>query len=115
MRNDPLRTLIAAGCLLGGIGLHLNAGIDFVFGAVLWLILAATIGYMLPYGWMVLVAPIPWLVGVAGGVLVGLHPAGFGEAWALPLFLSTIAGAIGVIFGAAARRNQGRSSRQGRG
>lgn len=108
VRDDPVRTLIAAGCLLAGIGLHLNAGFDFVFGAVLWLILAATIGFMVPSGWMILVAPVPWLVGVAGGVLVGLHSAGFGEAWALPLVLSTIAGAIGVIFGAAARRNQNR-------
>lgn len=111
--DDQLRMMIAAGCLLGGIGIHFSGSVDFTIGVVIWLALAATIGYMLPYGWMVLVAPIPWLLGVGGGVLVGQHEE-LGAIWALPLVLSTLAGVFGVIFGAAARRNQNRRNRQDR-
>lgn len=109
--DDQIRMLIAAGCLIGGIGIHFNGDVNVAIGMVLWLALAATIGFMLPYGWMILVAPIPWLVGVGGGVLIGQHE-GLGEAWALPLVLSTLAGVFGIIFGAAARRNNNRTGRQ---
>lgn len=111
--DDQIRLMIAAGCLLGGIGIHFSGSVDFIIGVVIWLALAATIGYMIPYGWMVLVAPIPWLLGVGGGVLVGQHEE-LGQIWALPLALSTLAGVFGVIFGAAARRNQNQSNRQDR-
>jgi hypothetical protein len=97
-----LRAAIAIGCVLGGIWLHYAATVDFGLGLVLWLGLATGAGFMLPYWWIVAIAPIPWLAGVAGGVLLGQHDD-LGGAWALSLIFSTLAGVIGVVLGAAVR------------
>jgi hypothetical protein len=103
VNRDVFRSAIAAGCVVGGIWIHYSGNIDFAPGTILWLLLAAGAGYMRPLGWMVVVAPIPWIVGVGGGVLTGRYDD-FGEVWYVAFLFSTIAGLIGVIIGAAAGR-----------
>jgi hypothetical protein len=108
VHSETFRTAIAAGCILGGVFIHYSGTIMLTLGVFIWLLLAAGAGFMRPTGWMLLAAPIPWLVGVAGGALVGQHDS-IGEFWFVPFLLSTIAGAIGVTFGVAARKGNTRS------
>jgi hypothetical protein len=109
--NPTLRFAIAIGCILGGIYIHLTGTIPLAPGVFVWLLLAAGAGYMIPTGWLLLIAPVPWIIGVAGGTLLGQHDA-FSEFWFIPLLLSTAAGAIGVVFGVAARKNKSRSRQE---
>jgi hypothetical protein len=106
--NETYRTAIAAGCILGGIYIHYSGTVVFTFGVFLWLLLAAGAGYMRPTGWLLLVAPVPWIVGVGAGMLTGQHEP-LGGAWLLPFLLSTVAGAIGVTFGVTASKGNTRS------
>jgi hypothetical protein len=108
MTQDAFRSLIALGCVIGGIWIHYSGSIDFAPGMLIWLLLAAGAGYMRPFGWMIAIAPVPWIVGVGGGVLTGQYDD-LGDVWYLAFFVSTVAGIIGVIIGAAARRSSGRT------
>jgi hypothetical protein len=101
--NETFRTAIAAGCILGAVVIHYSGTIMFTLGVVIWLLLAMGAGYMRPSGWLLLTAPAPWILGVGGGMLTGQHET-LGEFWLLPFLLSTLAGAIGVIFRVSARR-----------
>jgi hypothetical protein len=109
--NDAFRTAVAAGCVIGATYIHFSGTIMFTIGVVLWLLLAMGAGFMRPSGWMLFIAPVPWIAGVSLGVLLGRHES-FGEVWLLPFALSTIAGLIGVTFGVAARKNDTRSKRE---
>lgn len=111
MNNETFRTTIAVGCILGAIVIHFTGTIVLTLGAFIWLLLAAGAGYMRPTGWLLLVAPLPWLIGVVGGTLVGQHDS-IGQYWFVPFLLSTIAGLIGVIFGVAARKGNTRSKQE---
>ena len=107
MESQTYRTVIAIGCIAAATVIHFLGTIAFVVGVVIWLLLAMGAGFMRPSGWLLLAAPVPWLVGVGIGVLTGRHES-FGEYWLLPFLLSTIAGAIGITFGVAARKNKTR-------
>jgi hypothetical protein len=107
LNQAAFRRSIAFGCVAGGIWLHYGGNIDFAAGMILWLLLAAGAGYMRPFGWTVAIAPIPWLLGVGGGVLTGRYD-GFGDVWFVAFLVSTLAGVIGVIMGAGAARSRGR-------
>jgi hypothetical protein len=113
LTGETYRTAIAAGCILAAIFIHYSGTVVFTLGVVIWLLLAMAVGFMRPTGWMLLAAPVPWIVGVGGGMLTGQHDS-LGEVWLLPFLLSTIAGVIGVIFGVAARRGNTRSKAEGR-
>jgi hypothetical protein len=106
-----VRTAIAASCIIGATAMHFFGNIVFTLGVVIWLLLAMGAGFMRPTGWLLLAAPVPWLMGVGLGVLTGRQDS-FGEVWLLPFFLSTAAGLIGVTFGVAARKNNSRSKRE---
>jgi hypothetical protein len=108
VNSETFRTLVAAGCVIGGTVIHFAGTMAFTLGVILWLFLAMGAGFMRPTGWLLLVAPVPWIVGVGGGMLVGQHDS-LGEVWLLPFLLSTAAGAIGVIFGVAARKGNTRA------
>lgn len=114
MRNETIRTAIAAGCIAGGTVIHFAGTVVFTLGVFLWLLLAMGAGYMRPSGWMLLAAPVPWIVGVGGGMLVGQHDS-LGEVWLLPFLLSLAAGVIGIIFGVAARKGNTRSKLESQG
>ena len=103
--GEGFRTAITIGCILGAIYIHYSGTLPFAMGAVIWLVLAMGAGFMRPTGWLLLTAPIPWLAGVGGGVLIGRYDS-LGEGWLLPFAVSTLAGVIGIIFGAAARRGR---------
>ena len=103
MSQESVRNVVAAGCLIGGIVIHYSGGLNFGVGLMLWFILAATMGYMRPFPWIIVAAPLPWLIGVVGGVATGTHET-LGDAWYIPLALSTIVGILGIIFGVSARR-----------
>jgi hypothetical protein len=105
--QNAIRNSVAFGCVVGGIWLHYSATIDFLPGMLIWLFLAAGAGYMRPSGWMILVAPVPYIVGVGGGLLTGQHET-LGEVWLMSFLISTIAGVIGIIIGAAAKQGRGR-------
>jgi hypothetical protein len=109
--NPTFRIVVAIGCILGGIYIHLTGAIPLAPGLFVWLLLAAGAGYMIASGWLLLVAPVPWIIGVAGGTLIGQHDA-FSEFWFIPLLLSTAAGAIGATAGIAARKNKSRSRQE---
>ena len=112
MTSDAYRNAIALGCVLGGIWIHYSGTLIFTLGVLLWLLLAMGAGFMRPSARMLLVAPVPWIAGVGGGMLTGRHDS-LGELWLLPLILSTLAGVIGIIFGVAARRGRhGRNTRE---
>jgi hypothetical protein len=115
LNNETFRTAIAAGCVMGAIVIHFTGSVVFTVGVILWLLLAMGAGYMRPSGWMLLLAPVPWILGVGGGMLAGQHDS-LGEVWLLPFLLSTAAGVIGIIFGVAARKGNTRAKleRQGR-
>lgn len=108
MTSEAFRTAVAAGCILGATLIHYSGELAFVIGVVVWLLLAMGAGFMKPTGWLLLAAPVPWLVGVGGGMLTGQHDS-LGEVWLLPALLSTAAGLIGVIFGVAARKGNSRT------
>jgi hypothetical protein len=103
--TEQFRTAIAAGCILGGVAIHYSGSIVFTLGVLIWLLLAMGAGYMRPTAWLLLAAPLPWLIGVGAGVLTGRHDA-LGDVWLLPFLLSTVAGLIGIVFGVAARRGR---------
>jgi hypothetical protein len=107
LHQNAFRNSIAVGCLAGAIWLHYAGTIDFLPGMVIWLLLAAGAGYMVLRGWFIAVAPLPWIAGIGGGVLTGRYES-LGEAWFMSLLISTIAGVIGIIIGAAARQGRGR-------
>jgi hypothetical protein len=111
LTNPLFRIAIATGCILGGIYIHLTGSIPLAPGVFLWLLLAAGAGYMIPTGWLLLVAPVPWIVGIGGGALIGQHDA-FTELWYVPLLLSTFSGAVGITFGVSAHKNKTRSRRE---
>lgn len=114
MSNEIFRTAIAAGCVVGATVIHFTGTVIFTLGVILWLLLAMGAGYMRPTGWMLLVAPVPWIVGVGGGMLVGQHDS-LGEVWLLPFVLSTAAGVIGIIFGVAAWKGNTRAKLESQG
>ncbi len=114
VNQETFRTAIAVGCVLGATIIHFTGTIVFTVGVILWLFLAMGAGFMRPSGWMLLVAPLPWIVGVGGGMLIGQHDS-LGEVWLLPFLLSTAAGAIGIIFGVAARKGNTRTKLESQG
>lgn len=111
VNNETFRTAVTAGCIIGATIIHFTGTIVFTVGVVIWLLLAMGAGYMRPTGWLLLAAPVPWIVGVGLGMLTGRHES-LGEVWLLPFLLSTAAGVIGVIFGVAARKGNTRSKRE---
>ena len=111
VEGQTFRTAIAIGCIAGATIIHFLGTIVFAVGVVIWLLLAMGAGFMRPSGWTLLAAPVPWIAGVGIGMLSGRHES-LGEYWLLPFLLSTIAGAIGITFGVAARKNNTRSKRE---
>ena len=105
MSPDMIRHLTAGACFLAGIWLHYAGSVDFGLGLFLWLGLAAGMGYFIAQPWVVVFAPLPWILGIGAGVLSGRYDD-FGEGWFVSFILSTIAGIIGMILGAAIRGNR---------
>lgn len=94
-----MRWIIVALFILGAAALHYIGGL-VSFGIGLWFLLAVGIGFVLGRWWALLLAIVPWLLGVGGGLITGRY-AYLGESWQFIFLLSTGTGLIGISLGLA--------------
>lgn len=69
-----LRLAVALGCLFASAWPHYAGRSSFARAFWLLLALAGAGGLMVARWWVLLFAPIPWLVGVGHGVYAGRYP-----------------------------------------
>lgn len=94
-----MRWIVVSLFVLGAAALH-YIGDPVSFGTGLWFLLAVGIGFALGRWWALLLAPIPWLLGVGGGLITGRY-AYLGEFWQFIFLLSVGTGLIGISLGLA--------------
>jgi hypothetical protein len=81
----------------GAAALH-YIGAPFSLGIGLWFLLAVDISFVLGRWWALLLATVPWPLGVGGGLITGRY-AYLGEFWQFIFLLSAGTGLIGIAFG----------------
>ena len=94
-----MRWTIVALFVLGAAALHYIGG-PVSLGVGLWFLLAIGIGFVLGHWWALLLAIVPWLLGVGGGLVTGRY-AYLGEFWQFIFLLSVGTGFIGISLGLA--------------
>ncbi len=94
-----MRSIIIALFVLVAAALH-YIGDPVPYGIGLWFLLAVGIGFLLGRWWALLFAPVPWLLGVGGGLVTGRY-AYLGESWQFIFLLSAGTGLIGISLGLA--------------
>ena len=99
---SALRLTTALVLLLGAVTAHYTGG-SFWVGVVLWFALASAIGLVLGRWWALLLAAVPWPVGVGLGLATGRYLF-LGEAWQFTALISVEAGLIGIALGVVVRR-----------
>lgn len=97
------RLVAGFGLLAVATGLHSSGQPSFGAGLLLWFVLAVGMGWMLPRWWVVLTAPLPWLVGVGMGLLTDRY-AFLADAWQAVWLVSTLVGVAGMALGLGLRR-----------
>jgi hypothetical protein len=77
----------------------LTAGVPVPLFAGLWLVLSAVIGFLIGRWWVVLLGPVPWLLGLPTGLALGRYIY-LGEGWwQVGLIWGVLPGVIGVCAG----------------
>ncbi len=99
---SALRLAIALVLLLGAAAAHYIGG-SFWVGVALWFELAFAIGLVLARRWALLLAAVPWPVGVGLGLATGRYLF-LGEAWQFAALISVGVGLIGIALGIVVRR-----------
>lgn len=97
--------VVVPASLLVASALHYIGGPFFGVSGVLWLLLAAGLGFVLPRWWTLLLAAIPWPAGVGFGLITGRYPF-LGDLWQLGPLFSVLIGLIGIGYGWIARRGR---------
>ncbi len=96
---------------LGAVVLHTGQGPAFGVALLLWFCAALGIGLVLPRWWALLLAALPWPIGVGIALATGRY-AFLGEGWQLAALLSVVTGlsgiALGVVIGRSLQRWMGR-------
>ena len=93
---------IALVLLLGAAAAHYVGGLFWV-DVVLWFELAFAIGLVLARWWALLLAAVPWPVGVGLGLATG-RILFLGESWQFAALISVEVGLIGIALGIVVRR-----------
>lgn len=94
-----MRGIIVALFVLGAAALHYIGG-PVSLGISLWFLVAVGIGFVLGHWWALLLAIVPWLLGVGGGLVTGRY-AYLDEFWQFIFLLSLGTGLIGISLGLA--------------
>ena len=74
------------------------SGIPVRWGLGVWFLLALGIGLLLARWQALLLAAIPWPLGIGVGLITGRY-AFLGEGWQLPAFISLATGLLGIAAG----------------
>lgn len=95
--GEAMRWMLVAIFILVAAALHYVGG-PVPYGIGLWFLLAVGIGFLLGNWWVLAFAPVPWLLGVGGGLVTGRY-AYLGEFWQFIFLLSAGTGLIGISLG----------------
>ncbi len=76
----------------------------FFIGIAIWFGIAVAIGLVLARWWAVILAAIPWPLGIGIGLAAGRYTF-LGEFWQIPAALSVAVGLTGIAAGVFTRRS----------
>ncbi len=99
---SALRLVTVLVLLLGAASAH-YIGASFWIGVTLWFELAFVIGLVLARWWALLLAAVPWPVGVGLGLATRRYLF-LGESWHFVALVSVGVGLIGIALGVVVRR-----------
>ena len=100
----PMSKRLSSRRVLAALGLVIIAsaghylGPSIMLGMGLWLLRAIGVGLLLTRWWALVLAAIPWPLGVGAGLITGRY-AFLGEFWQIPAAFSMMLGVIGITTG----------------